>query len=105
MGVRSETERAVEIVDAGLGSAFQGAVTGCCLGQDGQHGCHCDPLEKAVRGLSGGRSVRPLTAQERVELVQEAERTGVLSKAACSSLEDRDLAVVLEAIWDCKLVE
>jgi hypothetical protein len=105
MGVSCEAEGLVQIAEGGAGRAFHGAVTGCCLGGEGEHGCHCDPLEKAVRGMSAGRSVRPLTPQERGALVHEAELTGVLSKDACTGLKDRDLAVALEAIWDCRLVE
>lgn len=105
MSVSSEAEGVVLVVEGGGGCEFQGAVAGCCLGRTGEHACQCDPLEKAVRGMSAGRSVRALTVAERDELAKEVQRTGVVSKEACSELDDRNLAVVLEASWDCRLVE
>lgn len=82
---------------------FEGVVTGCCLGKEGEVACQCDALERVVHGLSAGRGMRSLSKEERNALVAEVRMSGVMDETGCEELGDRDLAVVLEGSWHGEL--
>jgi hypothetical protein len=81
---------------------FVDCVSGCCLGAAGAVACQCDPMERAVRGLSGRRGERRLTPAERAALELEASRFGIDVCCVGSGMSDRDVAVAVEACWDAK---
>lgn len=73
----------------------------CCRGGDHSHRCECSPKEMAVRRYADGDDIRPMTAEERDDLVGDANRCGE-GYYDCKELEalsDRDLASATLNAW------
>lgn len=72
----------------------------CCQGPTAT-GCVCSPKEQVVRMYAAGRGSRPLTPQERANLVDDADHAGegYYSAAELAATSDQELASATLHAW------
>lgn len=83
-------------------TAFLDIPFACCRTGDLSRQCVCSPREMAVRSYAGGDDIRPMTAEEREDLVGDANRCGegYYNSKELEAMSDQDLARATLNAWN-----
>jgi hypothetical protein len=79
---------------------FDGIPDLCCQGT-GHAPCVCNRKEQVVRLYAAGQGARPFTAEERAQLVDDADHAGegYYSHAELEAMKDQELAAATLHAW------